>query len=396
MFPMIVIFSFTFGEKWFILSRPLRAIRRFAFMLQAMNKLRRCALLAALVLSVLLFATGARAEGTESSPSQTTIAGGDILLDGHKIVNMLDDFQSFWDAAKGKNIRRQRTLWSKMVENKYPDYFNKGVYRNADPDTRRAMLDGFLQGVPARIDAIREFNKRASQTLINAMSDFQTQFPDYQQQRDIYIGLSLFTFDGAVRPVSNDLGLLDTLCLGADVLSSYSQDQLKITIVHELFHLYNFKFLFAGIYRLTSTGLVFQQEVMNRLIAAYVPLMVEGMAVSASEQIYPDRPLTMYLHLSADELDAQQEDISQNALFFLNMMKMGALPSQYEVWFSGESEGIPTRGGYLLGYEAVKRALAASTLEDLARQSPAQLGQQADAQLSAMVTDKLFVMSGQE
>jgi hypothetical protein len=365
-------------------------------MLQAMKKLRRYALLGALVLSVPLVANQARAEGTESSSSQTTIAGADVLLDGHKIVNMLDDFQSFWDAAKGKNIRRQRALWSKMVESKYPDYFNKGVYRNADPDTRRAMLDGFLQAVPARIDAIREFNKKAPQTLIDAVSDFQTQFPDYEQQRDIYIGLSLFSFDGAVRPVNNDLGLLDTLCLGADVLSSYSQDQLKITIVHELFHLYNFKFLFAGIYRLTSTGLVFQQEVMNRLIAAYVPLMVEGMAVSASEQIYPDRPLTMYLHLSADELDAQQEDISQNALFFLNMMKMGALPSQYEVWFSGESEGIPTRGGYLLGYEAVKRALAASTLEDLARQSPAQLGQQADAQLSAMVTDKLFVMSGQE
>ncbi|HEY6331326.1 MAG TPA: hypothetical protein VI756_18515, partial [Blastocatellia bacterium] len=94
-----------------------------------------------------------------------------------------------------------------------------------------------------------------------------------------------------------------------------------------------------------------------------------------------------------EELAEQQEDMSQNALFFLNMMRMGALPNQYDVWFSGEYEGIPRRGGYFLGYEATKRVLATNTLEDLARMSPTELGLQADTELSAMITDKVFVMS---
>ena len=360
-----------------------------------MGKLRRFVIISALALCLPLTQVRVLARPGESSAGATITLQSEALLDGRNIVNILDDFDTFWEAAKGKNIRRQRALWARMVESKYPDYFNKAVYRNADPDTRRAMLDAFLQAIPSHVDAIRDFNKRAAQSIMDGVADFEAHFPDYQQQRDVYIGLSLFTFDAAVRPVSNDLGVLDTLCLGADVLSSYSPAQLKITVVHELFHLYNFKYLFGGVYHLAPGGLIFQQEVMNRLIPAYVPLMVEGMAVAASEQIYPGQPPSMYLHLSADELAEQQDDISQNALFFLNMMKVGALPNQYEPWFSGELEGIPHRGGYFLGYEVIKRALALTTLEKIARMTPAQLGLQAESQLSAMVTDKLFVMSAQ-
>src|SRR5436853_558499 len=69
--------------------------------------------------------------------------------------------------------------------------------------------------------------------------------PRNPQQRDIYLGLSLFMFDGSVRAVQNDFGAPDTLCLGAEVLCDYSTEQLQVTITHEIFHLYHFNFLFA-------------------------------------------------------------------------------------------------------------------------------------------------------
>ncbi|HEY6328596.1 MAG TPA: hypothetical protein VI756_04595, partial [Blastocatellia bacterium] len=166
-----------------------------------MSKPFRFALLLAVVILMPLFVPQARAEGPEDAigepaeSSQVTATAPELLPDEHKIINVVDDFLTFWDAAKGKPLRRQRLLWTKMVESKYPDYFNNAVYRNADLDTRHAMLDAFLQGVPSRVDAIRDFNKRAAQIVIDGIGDFENRFPDYQQQRDVYIGVSLFSFD---------------------------------------------------------------------------------------------------------------------------------------------------------------------------------------------------------
>ena len=124
--------------------------------------------------------------------------------------------------------------------------------------------------------------------------------------------------------------------------------------------------------------------------------MIEGIAVTASEQIYPGYPETMYIHFTQEELDSQQASIVDNAQAFLNMMREGYLPYQYEKWFTGAYEGIPKRGGYLLGYEVTQRVLASSTLEQLARMTPAQLGQEAEAQLSAIVTSGLVLMAGNQ
>jgi uncharacterized protein YjaZ len=145
-----------------------------------------------------------------------------------------------------------------------------------------------------------------------------------------------------------------------------------------------------------GSGLVFQQDIFTHLIAAYVPLMVEGMAVAASEQIYPGYPETMYIHFTNEELGAQEAELVGNAQAFLNMMREGNLPYQYERWFTGTYEGIPRRGGYLLGYEVTKRALTGMTLEQLARLTPARLGQEAEAQLSSIVTSGVVLMAASQ
>ena len=307
------------------------------------------------------------------------------LLGGHKLINVVNDFLAFWDAAKHQPLARQRQWWMRMVEDKHRDYFERAVYRNADPDQRRAMLDEFLVRVPERVDAIREFNHQISDIHTSLLGQayifFKGRFSDYQQQHDLYIGLSLFRFDGATRPVHNDAGVPDTLCLGAEMLCRYKPEQIRVTILHEFFHLYHFGFLFQS-----PRGEEFRTP--------HMPLMIEGMAVAATEAIEPGWPATFYLHFADDELAAQQDDLMHNAARFLALIDMSATPEQYESWFvNRRSDQAPPRAGYLLGYEVVKRVLASFTIEQMARMTPAQLREHAEEQLAVMSGRRLLMLA---
>ncbi|HKS41720.1 MAG TPA: DUF2268 domain-containing putative Zn-dependent protease [Blastocatellia bacterium] len=307
------------------------------------------------------------------------------LFEGPKIVNIVDDFLVYWEQAKHLPLVRQRKLWMQMVENKHRDYFDRAVYRNTDLKSRRAMLNEFLVRVPEKIDAIREFNRNISDAhtslLIMAFIDFKTRFREYQQQRDIYIGLSLFRFDGSVRPVHNDSGIPDTLCLGAEVLADYPPDHLRVALLHEFFHLYHFSFLF-------------QQPALAEFRTPHMPLMIEGMAVAGTEAIYPGHKRSFYLHFSDEELTAQQEELSASAAHFLELIAFSAPPERYAPWFANsQSDDAPPRGGYLLGYEVINRVLATSSLEQMLHMTPAELREHAEEQLSAMASGGILILA---
>lgn len=333
---------------------------------------------------ILAAASSAQASVTpeKMTPERSVIEG---LLDGHKVVNVVDDFLTFWEQAKGKSLRRQRRLWMRMVESRHRDYFDRAVYRNADEQQRRMMLDQFLIRVPDQVEAIRKFNKTImglrANPLVDAILYFKYRFQEYQHQRDIYVGLSLFRFDGSVRPVQNDAGIPDTLCLAADVLAGYSPGQVRIAIAHEFFHLYHFGFLF-------------QQPSLAQFRTPHMPLMIEGMAVAGAEEVFPYQPHPLYLSFSERELTVQREDLDFNSEQFLKLIKDDAPPEKYEQWFTTGAPGdTPSRGGYLLGYEVTKRVLAAFTLEQMVRMTPAQLREHAEEQLSAMATDRILLIA---
>jgi hypothetical protein len=306
------------------------------------------------------------------------------LFDGHRVVNIVDDFLSFWDQAKDASPYRQRRLWARMVENKHRDYFERAVYRGADLKERRAMLNEFLVRVAGQVEAIREFNKKISDIGTGLLTQpfvyFKARFHDYQQQSDIYIGLSMFRFDGAVRPVGNDAGVPDTLCLGAEVLSGYTPEQVRVAIAHEFFHLYHFGFLF-------------QHPSLEEFKTAHMPLMIEGMAVAATEEVYQLEPRTLYLHFSEEEMAAQQRDLGASAGRYLELIARNAPPDDYEPWFTNAQtdESLP-RGGYLLGYEVTRRVLATSSLQQMARMTPAELREHAEEQLAAMAGRGVLVL----
>jgi predicted Zn-dependent protease DUF2268 len=310
------------------------------------------------------------------------------LLDNQPVVNIVDDFLVFWDRAKDRTPSVQRRLWMRLVENKHRDYFDRAVYRTTDPDIRRAMLNEFLIRVPSQVEAIREFNKSIADVptspLVETVINFRSRFREYRQQGAIYIGLSMFRFDGAVRPVQNDEGVPDTLCLGAEVLAGYTREQIRIAISHEFFHLYHFGFLFENADEISPA----------EFFTAHIPLMIEGMAAAGAEEVIPYKPREMYLHFDIDELAAQRQDLAQNAHQFLDMIRQSAPPEQYQQWFTKTHLGdAPPRGGYLLGYEVAKRVMAAYGIEQMVRMTPAELREHAEEQLTAMANERILLMA---
>ena len=334
--------------------------------------------IALLLAATLLFGQLAFA-APRSNVDQSVI---ESLLEGPKIINIVDDFLLFYDAAKGKTLRRQRRLWKQMVESKHQNYFDRAVYRGASPADRRAMLNEFLIRVPWHVEAIRNFNRAFSDYFVEALVSFKhSRFREYRQQHDIYLGLSLFGFDGSVRPLHNDSGIPDTLCLGAEVLADYTPEQVKITIAHEFFHLYHFSFLF-------------QQPSLSEIRSAHMALMIEGMAVAGTEEAIPFKERPLYLHFSEEDYLAQTEAISYSSERYLDLVRGDAPPAEYEKWFTNEArDRVPPRGGYLLGYELAKRIMAIFTLEQMVRMSPAELREHAEEQLSAMAGEQVLLIT---
>ena len=301
-------------------------------------------------------------------------------FDEHKVINVLEDVLVFWDQSRGMSLRRQRRAWTRLVENKHRDYFERAVYRDAGESERQVMLDQFLLRIPWQIAAIREFNKTAPELVERGLLDFKSRFPEYTQDRDIYIGPSMFMFDGTVRPVQNAERIPDTLCLGGDVLCDYTAEQFQMVIAHELFHLYHFGFLMRD-----SSPAEFR--------SGHMPLIIEGMAVAGTEAVYPYLSPSAYLHFSDDELAAQEGDLMLSSRQFLQLLSDAAPPDQYESWFTKTSDPtVPQRGGYLLGYEVAKRLLATYTMEQMVRLTPAQLREHVEEELLGIASDQTILL----
>ena len=310
------------------------------------------------------------------------------LLNNQPVINIVDDFLVFWDYAQDETPRVQRRLWKRMVETKYQDYFDRAVYRTTDPQIRRAILDDFLIRVPSQVEAIREFNRSIADLptspLVESVILFQSRFREYRQQGALYIGLSMFRFDGAVRPVQNDEGVPDTLCLGAEVLADYSREQLRVAITHEFFHLYHFGFFFEDADEMSPA----------EFCTPHIPLMIEGMAAAGAQEVLPYETPETYLHFDRDELAAQQQDLAYNAGQFLDLIRESAPPEQYQQWFTRAHLGdAPPRGGYLLGYEVTKRLMAVYTIDEMVRMTPAELREHAEEQLTAMANERILLMA---
>jgi hypothetical protein len=318
-----------------------------------------------------------------AAPVHPRYPDGD-LLDGHRVVNVLDDVLEFWAQARGSTLKQARRIWIETIEKKYPAYFEQAIYRDVEPPERWAMLGEFLLQLPQRIEAMRRLNYGIEEHVLEAVAAFKWRFPEYRQRADIYVGVSFAMYDGSVRPVGNEDGVPDTLCLGADVLASYATAETQIAITHELFHLYHFGFLL-------------RESQPPMFSAPHMPLMIEGLAVAATEAVHPTHPAETYLHFSKEQLQSQRDRLETSSDEFLELMFARSGPEDYAGWFVNmPGETTSSRGGYLLGYEVVKRLLGRYSFEDLVRFDAGQLRELAEEELMAIALGPIFLATAEE
>jgi len=118
------------------------------------------------------------------------------------------------------------------------------------------------------------------------------------------------------------------------------------------------------------------------------------MAAAGAEEVFPYQPREMYLHFDKEELAAQEQDLAQNAGRFLDMIRWSASPQQYEAWFTKSHTGdAPSRGGYLLGYEATRRVMSTYTLEQMVRMTPAELRRHSEEELESMAGGGVLLLA---
>jgi hypothetical protein len=122
-----------------------------------------------------------------------------------------------------------------------------------------------------------------------------------------------------------------------------------------------------------------------------MPLMIEGMAVAASEWMYPNMPNEVYLHFTGSQFMDQKQNLRNNSAEFLDMVLSGAPPDRYEPWFAGNGPLAPARGGYMLGQEVVRRMMGAYTLPQMVLMKPAELRDHAQRHLAEMAGVRVMI-----
>ncbi len=148
------------------------------------------------------------------------------------------------------------------------------------------------------------------------------------------------------------MGGRDVLALGLEFFRDSGADadrQIRITLAHELFHLYHFQFFSA------SGGL-------------YRPLWAEGLATYASAVVVPGHKRSAYLGFPGRKMNRCHELLP---LLAADLKKnMGQNDRRIErLYFGAEDNGtkVPPEAGYYVGLLIIERLAQKYSLAELAR-----------------------------
>jgi len=272
----------------------------------------------------------------------STVTAEAGLLKTFDLVPIL--FRCF-DAFPTEKQQRVR-LFAEGVIQSYPEIYRRPDVFKTDPLT----LEKYLDQVTPYLPAIRKIHARFIKECEPIEVSFCARFPDFNRsQAEIYLMLSLFRFDGKI-PHDNPRALF----LGLDGLAKFHGASLPLGVIlsHELFHLYHFQVnaLPAPIDPIPLYRLVWQEG-----LATYASASLNPKATMADVLLDPQlaRDGPKYVPAVARALLTQLESTNDEAT------------DRYLSYRRGSQ--IPSRMGYLIGYDIVARLAPTTSLVELAR-----------------------------
>jgi len=281
--------------------------------------------------------TGPAAAETERAPQ-------------YRIVNIVNDFVSYYDECRNLGATERKARWDSLLEKKYPDFFQDAIYRKKEGADRDKFKDWcietFWKEVAPKMPVIRKLNLTAIAEIKATLDAFQKQFPDFKPSTDFYVAIS-FSFRGKVVDVKGK----DVFAIGLENFEP-GQPQLRLTIAHELFHLYHFQFFES------SGGL-------------YRTLWAEGLASYASAVVVPGYRFSQYLGFPAEKMNRCEELLPTMAKELLK--ELGNNDQRIKrIYFGAEPNDtpIPPEAGYYVGFMIAESLANTNSLAELARMKP--------------------------
>ena len=268
----------------------------------------------------------------------------------YRIINMVDDFVSYYDECEKSGATGRRAKWDSMLEAKYPEFFRDAIYRKKEGADRDKFKDWcietFWKEVAPKMPVIRKLNLMAADEIKATLDGFQKQFPDFKPSTDFYLTIS-FSFRGKVVDVKGK----DVFAIGLENFEP-GQPQLQITIAHELFHLYHFQFFEA------SGGL-------------YRTLWAEGLASYASAVVVPGYRFSQYLGFPGEKMNRCQELLPTMTKELLKELENNDQRIK-RIYFGAEPNDtpIPPEAGYYVGFMIAESLAKNNSLAELARMKP--------------------------
>ena len=262
-----------------------------------------------------------------------------------KTFDLVPSLFHCFDAFSTEKQQRVRMFADEVIQS-HPEIYRRPDVFKTDPPT----LEKYLDQVTPYLSAIRKIHARFIRECEPIEESFCARFPDFNRsQVEIYLMLSLFRFDGKI-PHDNPRALF----LGLDGLAKFHGASVPLDVIlsHELFHLYHFQVnaLPVPIDTIPLYRLIWQEG-----LATYASASLNPKATMADVLLDPRlaRDGPKYVPAVARALVTQLESTDDEAT------------ARYLSYRRGSE--IPSRMGYLIGYDIVARLAPTRSLTELAR-----------------------------
>ena len=275
----------------------------------------------------------------------TTAAEG--AARGYRIVNALDDFIRYYDACKGAGAAERAARWDILLEAKHKDFFDQSIYRRKTGADRERYKQGcirrFWSDVAPNMATLRKLAPGVPGQIHEVVRAFKGKFPDFRPSTDFFITISL-SYRGKVMDVNEK----QVMGIGMEYFKT-AGPQLRITIAHELLHLYHYQFFSKG------RGL-------------YRWLWTEGMAVYGSAVIIPGHRGSAYLGFPGAKMDRCHAMLPLLARELKRKLVNTGRRTR-RIFFGAEDNDtqIPPEAGYYVGYLIVAKLAKSHPMAKLAR-----------------------------
>lgn len=261
-----------------------------------------------------------------------------------RVVNIMPAFWNAWSQGVGKPLDDRVRLFKTLVIDPYRSAYD-------DPEFRldKAHIGRYLTAVRAEVPLMHQISSIIASQLAVYQRSFVTAFPD-MKPTTIYLMPSMFTFDGQTRN--------GTLYFGLDGIARFEGAKANpgVLITHELFHAYHFQVNPRTFGKSDSVGVPLYRELWGEGLATYVSYRLNPGATAAQALLSSDlaalSPAKRHKLACLIEPKLSSTNANDATMFF----DAGVHP-----------DGLPVRGGYLIGFLVAHKLSIGHELADVTR-----------------------------